>query len=124
LGAQAAWSGRKRWEEKYPEAATAVRALAAAPAQQAPTFRTTFAYPRLTAKAAGEALRAQGVAETQLPSASPRAEGLKRKGSRWRQVRTAKPQKKIPETDALLANRKKGLRGDGRPPGQALGPGR
>jgi hypothetical protein len=80
VGAQAAWSGRKRWEEKYPEAATALRALAAAHAQQDPTFRTTLAYTRLTAKAAGEALRAHGVAETQLPSASTMAEVLNRMG--------------------------------------------
>jgi hypothetical protein len=68
LGAQAAWSGRKRWEEKYPEAAVALREVAAAPAQQDPTFRTTVADTRLTAKAAAEALRAQGIAESQLPS--------------------------------------------------------
>lgn len=36
LGAHSPWSGRKRWEEKYPEAATALRALAEAHAQQAP----------------------------------------------------------------------------------------
>ena len=59
VGAHSAWSGRKRWEEKYPEAAEALRELAEAHAQQDPTFRTTVAYTRLTAKAAGEALRAQ-----------------------------------------------------------------
>jgi len=120
VGAQAAWSGRKRWEEKYPEAATALRALAEAHAQQDPTFRTTLAYTRLTAKAAGEALRAHGVAETQLPSASTMAEVLNRMGYRLRKVLKAKPQKKIPETDAIFANIKKGPRGDGRPTGQAL----
>src|SRR6476660_3344166 len=36
LGAHSAWSGRKRWEEKYPEAATALRARAEAYAQQDP----------------------------------------------------------------------------------------
>ena len=36
-------SGRKRWEEQYPEAAEALRQLAEAPAQQAPTCRTTLA---------------------------------------------------------------------------------
>jgi len=63
LGAHAAWSGRKRWEEKYPEAATTLRELAEAQAQQDPPFRTTLAYTRLTAKAAGEALRAHGGSE-------------------------------------------------------------
>lgn len=120
LGAQAAWSGRKRWEEKYPEAATALRELAEAQAQQDPTFRTTLAYTRLTAKAAGEALRAQGVSATQLPSASTMAEVLNRMGYRLRKVIKAKPQKKIPETDAIFANLKKRPRRDGRPTGQTL----
>jgi hypothetical protein len=43
VGAQSACSGRQRWEEPAPEAAAAPRQLAAAPAQQAPTFRTTRA---------------------------------------------------------------------------------
>jgi hypothetical protein len=74
LGAQSACSGRKRWEEHAPEAAEALRQLAEAHAQQDPTFRTTLAYTRLTAKAAGEALREQGVAEEHLPSPSTMAE--------------------------------------------------
>jgi hypothetical protein len=68
LGAQAAFSGRKRWEDMQPEAAAALSRLAAAHAQQDPTFRTTLAYTRLTAKAALEALRAQGYGTDQLPS--------------------------------------------------------
>ena len=107
FGAHSAWSGRKRWEENYPEAAAALRELAEAHAQQDPTFRTTLAYTRLTAKAAGEALRAQGIAETQLPSASTMAEVLNRMGYRLRKVIKAKPQKKIKETDAIFANIKK-----------------
>jgi hypothetical protein len=74
LGAQSAFSGRKRWEEHAPEAAEALRQLAEAHAQQDPTFRTTLASTRLTAKAAGEALRAPGGSEEQLPSPSTMAE--------------------------------------------------
>jgi hypothetical protein len=107
LGAHAAWSGRKRWEEKYPEAAQALREVAEAHAQQDPTFRTTLAYTRLTAQAAGEALREQGIAEAQLPSPSTMAEVLNRLGYRLRKVLKAKPQKKIAETDAIFANLKK-----------------
>ena len=70
LGAQSAFSGRKRWEDEHPEAAEALRRLAEAHAQQDPTFRTTLAYTRLTAQAALEALRAQGYGEDQLPSPS------------------------------------------------------
>src|SRR5262252_8228217 len=104
LGAQAAFSGRKRWEDTQPEAAAALRRLAEAHAQQDPTFRTTLAYTRLTAKAALEALRAQGYGEEQLPSPSTMAEVLNRLGFRLRKVVKAKPQKKIAETDAIFEN--------------------
>ena len=117
LGAHSAWSGRKRWEEKYPEAAAALRELAEAHAQQDPTFRTTVAYTRLTAKAAGEALRVHGISESQLPSPSTMAEVLNRMGYRLRKVLKAKPQKKIPETDAIFANLKKRPGWPGRPRG-------
>jgi hypothetical protein len=43
VGAPSAWSGGKRWEEKDPEAASALRELAEAHAQQDPTLRTTLA---------------------------------------------------------------------------------
>jgi hypothetical protein len=104
LGAQAAFSGRKPWEDTQPEAAEALRRLAEAHAQQDPTFRTTLAYTRLTAKAAREALRAQGYSEDQLPSPSTMAAVLNRMGFRLRKVVKAKPQKKIAATDAIFAN--------------------
>jgi DDE family transposase len=107
LGAQSAWSGRKRWEEHYPEAAEALRQLAEAHAQQDPTFRTTLAYTRLTAQAALEALRAHGVSDDHLPSPSTMAEVLNRMGYRLRKVIKAKPQKKIKATDAIFDNIKK-----------------
>ena len=124
VGAHAAWSGRKRWEEKYPEVAVALREVAEAHAQQDPTFRTTLAYTRLTAKAAGEALRAQGISEAQLPSPSTMAEVLTRMGYRLRKVIKAKPQKKIPETDAIFANLKKRPSEPGHSRGQAVEHGR
>lgn len=104
LGAQSAFSGRKRWEDTHPEAADALCQLAAAHAQQDPTFRTTLAYTRLTAQAAREALRTQGYGEDQLPSPSTMAEVLNRLGFRLRKVIKAKPQKKIAETDAIFDN--------------------
>ena len=69
-GAQSAYCGRQRWEERQPETATALRQLAKAHAQQDPTFRTVLGYTRLTAKAAREALLGQGFGEEQLPSPS------------------------------------------------------
>ena len=110
LGAQSACSGRKRWEEQYPEAAATLGGLAEAHAQQDPTFRTTLAYTRLTAKAALAALKAQGYGEEQLPSPSTMAEVLNRMGFRLRKVVKAKPQKKIAETDAIFANIEKKTR--------------
>jgi hypothetical protein len=107
LGAQSAFSGRKRWEEQYPEAAAVLRQLAEAHAQQDPTFRTTLAYTRLTAKAARDALRSHGVPAAPLPSPSTMAAVLNRMGYRWRKVLKAKPQKKIKETDAIFDNIKK-----------------
>jgi hypothetical protein len=60
LGAQAAFSGRKRWEDQHPESAAGLRQLAEAHAPPALTFRTPLAYTRLTAKAALAALGSQG----------------------------------------------------------------
>ena len=107
LGAQAAFSGRKRWEEQHPQAAQALHQLADAHAQQDPTFRTSLTYTRLTAQAALQALREQGYSEAQLPSPSTMAEGLNRLGYRLRRMVKAKPQKKIKETDAIFENIKK-----------------
>jgi hypothetical protein len=104
LRAQAAFSGRKRWEDTQPEAAATLSRLAEAHAQQDPTFRTTLAYTRLTAQAALEALRAQGYGTDQVPSPSTMAAVLNRLGFRLRKVVKAKPQKKIAETDAIFDN--------------------
>ena len=110
LGAQSAFSGRKRWEDQHPEVAAVLRRLAETHAQQDPTFRTTLAYTRLTANAAREALSAQGYSEEQLPAPSTMAEVLNRMGFRLRKVLKAKPQKKIAETDAIFDNIEKKTR--------------
>jgi SRSO17 transposase len=52
LGAQSAFSGRQRWEERHPQAAHVLRQLADAHAQPDPTFRTCWTYTRLTAHSA------------------------------------------------------------------------
>ncbi len=49
LGLHSACSGAKRWEEKQPSAAQALREIAEAHAQQDPSFTTSIAYTRLTA---------------------------------------------------------------------------
>jgi hypothetical protein len=107
LGAQAAFSGRKPWEDTQPEAAAALRRLAEAHAQQAPTFRTPLASTRLTAQAALAALHAQGYSKDQLPAPRTMAAVLKRRGFRLRKGVQAKPHKKIAETDAIVAHLEK-----------------
>jgi hypothetical protein len=107
LGAQSALSGRKRWEVQHPQAAQALRQLAETHAQQDPTFRTCLTYTRLTAKAALQALEEQGFSADELPAPSTMAAGLNRMGFRLRKVVKAKPQKKIPQTDAIFDNIKK-----------------
>jgi hypothetical protein len=107
FGAQSAYCGRQRWEERQPETATALCQLAEAHAQQDPTFRTVLGYTRLTAKAAREALLSQGFGEEQLPSPSTMAGVLNRMGYRLRKVVKAKPPKKLKETDAIFDNIKK-----------------
>ena len=119
LGAQAAFSGRKRWEDTQPEAAEALAKLAEAHAQQDPTFRTTLAYTRLTAQAALAALRVQGYSTDQLPSPSTMAEVLNRMGFRLRKVVKAKPQKKLAETDAIFDNIEKKTKRRHRTPSNA-----
>lgn len=93
VGAQAGYSGSKRWEEKHPEVAEALRQLAESHAQQDPTFASSIAYTRLTAKQALEQLRQQGFEPEQLPAPSTMAVILNRMGYRLQPVVKAKPQK-------------------------------
>ncbi len=95
LSAQSSVAGDKRWEEKHPDVANALWALAQAHSQQDPTFRTALSFTRLSAKEALVQLRAQGFAEEVLPSPSTMAEVLNRNGYRLRPVVKAKPQKKF-----------------------------
>lgn len=95
LGAQSAFAGSQRWEERHSEIAAVLRHVAEAHAQQDPSFRTALAYTRLTAKEALKQLRERGVAEAHLPSPSVMAPILNRMGYRLRKVVKAKPQKKF-----------------------------
>ena len=94
LSAQSAFAGDKRWEEKHPQVADALWALAQSHSQQDPSFRGPLSYTRLTAAEAMRQLRAQGFSDELLPSPSTMAEVLNRNGYRLRAVLKAKPQKK------------------------------
>jgi hypothetical protein len=93
IGAQAAFGGRKRWEDDYPEAAATLQQIAETHAQQDPSFLTTIAYTRLTAAEAIQQLRQQGYREAEIPAPRTMALILNRMGYRLRPVVKAKPQK-------------------------------
>jgi Rhodopirellula transposase DDE domain len=97
LGAQAAYSGRRCWEEDFPEAAETLRQIAETHAQQDPSFLTTIAFTRLTASEAIQQLRLHGYPEAQIPAPSTMALILNRMGYRLRPVIKAKPKKKSPK---------------------------
>ena len=85
-GAQSACSGNRRWEEREPSAAAALKQLAEAHAQQEPSFTSSIAFTRLTAAEALRQLKNQGYQDEQLPAASTMAVVLNRLGYRLRKV--------------------------------------
>ncbi len=93
MGAQSGYCGARRWEDKHPTVAAALRKLAESQSQQDPTFQSSMAYTRLTSKSALEALRQEGFSEERLPSASGMSVILNRMGYRLRKVLKAKPKK-------------------------------
>ena len=93
IGAQSGYSGAKRWEDKYPEAADTLRVLAEVESQQDPTFQSSLAYTRLTTKLALKALQEARVEESILPSENGMGLILNRLGYRLRKVVKAKPKK-------------------------------
>jgi len=113
LGAQAAFGGKRFWEEQHPEVAQALWALADSHSQQDPTFRTTLQYTRLTAAAALAQLRAHGFPEQSLPSPSTMAEVLNRNGYRLRQVIKVKPKKTPGNRRHLCQPRRQGWQARG-----------
>jgi len=106
----AACSGRLRWAEQYPEAAQALRELALAHSQPAPTCRTRVSSTRLPAHTAIEGLRHKGIEEAVLPAPSTMAVILHRLGFCWRPVVKSTPLKPLPETDAMVDTVKKKTR--------------
>ena len=93
LRAQSAFSRRPLWEEKYPQAASALWEVAEAHTQQAPSFRGPLWCSRLTAASALQELKNLGFADPVLPAPSTMAKILNRNGYRLRPMLKAKPQK-------------------------------
>lgn len=107
VGLQSNLSGNRPWEEKHPQIAEFLCQIAENQSQQEPTFQSSIAFTRLTAKSALYALKEAGFNDEDLPSLSSMAEILNRLGYRLRKVLKAKPLKKIKETDAIFDNIKK-----------------
>lgn len=107
LSAQSNFSGNKRWEDHYPDAAKELCELAESHAQQDLSFTTEVAFTRLTAEEALKQLRKKGFTDGELPANGTMAKILNRLGYRLRPVVKSKPKKKIPETDAIFENIKK-----------------
>lgn len=91
-------SGRKSFSEKLPNLQTDIRSLVDPNSQTHPTFKTTFRYTRMTAKAVLEALvKEKGYKSEELPALSTMRELLGKMGYRLRRVQKTKPQKKFPK---------------------------
>ena len=97
--------GNRKSEEKQPQLARDIRALADPESQVDPKFQSSFLYTRITAKAMREALIAQkGWSDEDLPCENTIGNILNRLGYRLRRVQKAKLQKRVAQTDAIFEN--------------------
>ncbi len=97
--------GNRKTEEKLPELEADIRALVDPQSQADPTFRTPFAYTRITAKAVRQALiDEKGYSDAELPCENTIGNILNRLDYRLKRIQKIKPRKKIPETDAIFDN--------------------
>lgn len=97
--------GNKKTEVKLGTLESDIRSLVDEHSQADPQMKNTFAYTRITAGAVHKALiEEKGYSEEQLPTVRTISAILNRLNYRLRKVQKTKPQKKIPETDAIFAN--------------------
>ena len=95
--------GRRRIEEYLPNLLEDMRSIMEPSVQADPTFRSTGIYSRLSAKEVRGRLVTQfGYSDEELPSTRTLRNKLNDLGYRLRKVRKCRPQKKIPETDAIF----------------------
>jgi transposase len=95
--------GRKRAEEHLPNLLEAIQAIAGAQSQTDPTFETTRLYTRLTAAEIRQQLALQkGYREDALPTEETIRVKVNQLDYRLRNVQKSRPQKKLPETDAIF----------------------
>ena len=97
--------GRKRTEEKLSMLEADIRELIDGKSQIDPSFRSTFCYARISARAVREALITEkGYGDAELPSRQTIGILLNRFGYRLKKTLKTRPIKKIKETDAIFAH--------------------
>jgi hypothetical protein len=96
-------SGRKRVETKLPHLLEDIRSIVDPQAQTDPSFKSTRLYTRISAAEVRHQLIAQkGYQDEELPSAETIRCRLNDMGYTVKRVLKAKPQKRIPETEAIF----------------------
>ena len=97
--------GRQRTEDKLPNLLEDIRAIVEPHSQADPTLQSDRLYTtRLSAAQVRQQLIEQkGYSDEELPTAEVIRQRLNQMNYRLRRVVKAKPQKKIPETDAIFA---------------------
>jgi transposase len=95
--------GRKRAEEDLPNLLKDIKAIADEQSQTDPTFKTTRLYTRITANEVRQQLILQkGYTDKELPTEETIRVKLNELDYQLRSVQKCRPQKKIPETDAIF----------------------
>lgn len=95
--------GRKRVEEKLPQLLDDIRAIVEPHSQADPTLKSERLYSRLSAAEVRRQLMAQkGYRDEELPSSEVIRQRLNAMNYHLKRVVKAKPQKKIPETEAIF----------------------
>lgn len=96
-------SGRKPIEAKLPDLLKDISAIVEPQTQTDPSFKSTRLYTRLSAAEVRRQLMEQkGYQDEELPSAETIRRRLNEMGYSLKRVVKAKPQKRIPETDAIF----------------------
>jgi hypothetical protein len=96
-------SGRKPIEAKLPDLLKDIRAIVDPQAQTDPSFKSTRLYSRLSAaEVRRQLIKQKGYQAEELPSAETIRRRLNEMGYTLKRVVKAKPQKRIPETDAIF----------------------
>ena len=97
--------GRKRTEAKLPVLETDIHDLIEDKSQIDPTFRSTFCYARISARAVRDALiQEKGYRDEDLPSRQTIGNMLNRFGYRLKKTLKTRPIKKIKETNAIFTH--------------------